>query len=289
VLVVAAILLAWRNLRERRGDRGGALRVATVVFILQAASGILADVSRAGVGQISIVERLGSASFGALSLFILYIALEPYARRRWPEQLIAWSRLIAGRPRDPLVGRHVLIGIAGGVAHTLLAIGGPFVLRGFSRDTVGPLTFAMRALDIPGAVSDVATIAMRGIFIGCATMTLLVLFTILLRKRALAAAGLFAFTMTFYYLARGHTPGALPAYVLIAMLETFITVRYGLLAAAVFHTTFFLVLMPPFAPGTPWVTPLTLLPFVVLIAASAWAFLTSLGGQSPFNASLLDD
>jgi hypothetical protein len=31
-------------------------------------------------------------------------------RRRWPATLVSWSRLLAGRFRDPLVGRDVLAG-----------------------------------------------------------------------------------------------------------------------------------------------------------------------------------
>ena len=31
-----------------------------------------------------------------LSLFTLYLGLEPFVRRRWPDSLISWSRLLAG-------------------------------------------------------------------------------------------------------------------------------------------------------------------------------------------------
>ena len=43
-------------------------------------------------------------------LWVLYIALEPYVRRRWPATLVSWSRLLAGGFRDPLVGRDILAG-----------------------------------------------------------------------------------------------------------------------------------------------------------------------------------
>ena len=52
--------------------------------------------------------------------WLVYIALEPYVRRLWPEVLISWSRLLSGRIRDPRVGRDVLIG---GVAGLLLTLG----------------------------------------------------------------------------------------------------------------------------------------------------------------------
>lgn len=40
-----------------------------------------------------------------------YIALEPHVRRRWPQSMVTWSRLLSGQIRDPLVGSHMLIGI----------------------------------------------------------------------------------------------------------------------------------------------------------------------------------
>jgi len=43
------------------------------------------------------------------------MALEPYLRRRWPQSLISWTRLLAGDMRDPLVAGHILVGIALGV------------------------------------------------------------------------------------------------------------------------------------------------------------------------------
>ena len=47
--------------------------------------------------------------------WLAYISAEPYVRRWWPEALVSWARLLAGRGRDPLVGRDVLVGIVIGV------------------------------------------------------------------------------------------------------------------------------------------------------------------------------
>jgi len=51
----------------------------------------------------------------ALGAYMVYMALEPDVRRRWPQTLVAWSRATAGRLSDPLVGRDLLIGVALGV------------------------------------------------------------------------------------------------------------------------------------------------------------------------------
>jgi serine/threonine-protein kinase len=50
------------------------------------------------------------------------MALEPYVRRVWPETVISWSRLLAGKWMDPLVGRDVLAGAAVGLMTTLLSV-----------------------------------------------------------------------------------------------------------------------------------------------------------------------
>ena len=55
------------------------------------------------------------AAFAAGLVWTLYMALEPYVRRRWPQSMITWSRLLGGGFRDPLVGGHVLAGIALGI------------------------------------------------------------------------------------------------------------------------------------------------------------------------------
>jgi serine/threonine-protein kinase len=51
----------------------------------------------------------------AALFWVFYTALEPYVRRRWPQSLITWNRLLAGRIRDPLVGGHLLVGSAVGL------------------------------------------------------------------------------------------------------------------------------------------------------------------------------
>ena len=48
-------------------------------------------------------------------MWVLYLALEPYVRRYWPQAIISWTRVLGGRWRDPLVGRDVLYGVILGV------------------------------------------------------------------------------------------------------------------------------------------------------------------------------
>jgi predicted Ser/Thr protein kinase len=116
-LIPIALLLARRNVRARAADTRGALRLGATLFVCALVSGGLGasfmplafEVQRATVmaGIQLLLAALG-ASF--------YLAFEPIVRRRWPWGLIAWSRLLAGRVRDPIVGRDILIGSVAAIA-----------------------------------------------------------------------------------------------------------------------------------------------------------------------------
>ena len=47
-------------------------------------------------------------------MWMLYLAIEPWIRRNWPQAIISWSRLVSGQLRDPVVGRDILFGVAFG-------------------------------------------------------------------------------------------------------------------------------------------------------------------------------
>jgi len=55
-----------------------------------------------------------------VALGVLYFSFEPFVRRKWPQTIVSWSRLLAGGVRDPLVGRDVLCGIAIGIVLELI-------------------------------------------------------------------------------------------------------------------------------------------------------------------------
>jgi hypothetical protein len=110
-IILGALLLAIRNLRRGRGDRRGALRIAGFVFAMRALHWALGGDH---VAHLDLLGPLAVAFSGATALALLtwlaYVACEPYVRRLWPGALVSWSRVLAGRLRDPLVGRDVLVG-----------------------------------------------------------------------------------------------------------------------------------------------------------------------------------
>jgi len=52
--------------------------------------------------------------------WLFYLAVEPWVRRKWPQTIISWSRLLSGQVRDPLVGRDILFGVILGVVWVLV-------------------------------------------------------------------------------------------------------------------------------------------------------------------------
>lgn len=120
---VFCLFLARRNLRLGRGDKKGALFVATFLFGVDFVSWALGShyISDPSWMTAWWMITLGLSAGLGLQLWVYYVALEPYVRRSKPELLISWSRLLEGRFRDPLVGRDVLVGILFGVA--MLSVG----------------------------------------------------------------------------------------------------------------------------------------------------------------------
>jgi serine/threonine-protein kinase len=117
-----AALLAWRHYRNGRGDLRGAWRLGILIFSCKAIAPLLAGHHVVNVNSLAfgIATFISSGLFSGAMAWILYIALEPYVRRRWPQSLVSWTRLITRGPRDPLVGGHVLIGIALGFLFSII-------------------------------------------------------------------------------------------------------------------------------------------------------------------------
>jgi hypothetical protein len=109
-LVGAAV--ARHNLQLGRGDRRGAARLASVAFLTGMCTWVLAAAHVESVWELTLfVKALCWATFAAGMLWVLYLAIEPDARRHWPDALISWTGLQTGRVRDPLVASHLLAGI----------------------------------------------------------------------------------------------------------------------------------------------------------------------------------
>jgi serine/threonine-protein kinase len=114
--ILFGLIFAIRNLRKNRADRKGAFRIAMVTGWL-ALVGWLGSVHHvASIDEWNLFgNAVADAAFTGLVLWILYLALEPAVRARWPQALVTWNRLLAGRLGDAQLGAHILTGAAIGL------------------------------------------------------------------------------------------------------------------------------------------------------------------------------
>ena len=117
-------LLAAQHYRHRHGDPAGAARLAVFSFSCGFIAWLLST-HHVGVVRESVraLDGAGSALATASMFWLLSIALEPIVQRRWPQSLISWTRLLNGAVADPVVGGHVLVGLALGLSTGLAVLG----------------------------------------------------------------------------------------------------------------------------------------------------------------------
>jgi serine/threonine-protein kinase len=285
--LVFAIVLAHRNVRAGRSDTRGALRLASFFFLLHTVVWALWASHVFDLGQ---EWRIVQGDFGynlflASNLWLIYVALEPWVRRRWPDAIIAWSRLLRGRFRDPLVGRDILIGGLFGAAFGLLqhlddllnlATGKPITAPAdVNWEAFGSLTYSF-GLVLDQSIHSLMRV-MEGVFV-------LLLMRLVLRKVWLAGAAFVLLIGLMEGVPGGPTPILNFAQIaLIVTLLLFVIVRYGLVAVAVgFYIGDLLEVVPLQLDLGAWYAPQVLLPMAAVLALLLYGFHVALAGQPVF-------
>jgi serine/threonine-protein kinase len=111
IALLTAVVLARRHLQLGRGDKRGSARLALFAAATYLAAWLLSADHIASIFEVNLLlSAMGRASLMGLFFWIMHVALEPLIRRRWPESLTAWNRLLSGRFRDPMIGRAILFG-----------------------------------------------------------------------------------------------------------------------------------------------------------------------------------
>jgi hypothetical protein len=275
-VLAASVWFAYENLRSGRGDRRGAFRLAVFMFCSLMALWLMRTHFAAGLGLIGyFFVEVATATFYATLVWTVYLALEPFVRRYWPQTLISCTRIFSGRVRDGAVGRDILVGSAVSCLWRIMfdlqhvwvpnpkpSMASEELLIGF-RAAVGEVVE-----NVPHAIRD-TLVFFFAIF----------LLRILLRREWLAAV---AFTLLFVGIGVASGSSATDLFFTAVVYGSFalVTIRFGLLALAS------LILMdgtigdiPASFDVSAWYYPHFI---AILIGASlmvVWAFRQSIAGR----------
>jgi serine/threonine-protein kinase len=274
VVMVAAVVVARRNLRLDRADKRGAMRLAVGIMGLTWFAWLLDEHHVPSIWELYLV-MLGSgwALFAGTVVSAFYLALEPYVRRNWPATIISWSRAIAGNVRDSLVARDALIGFAAGAVLQTVTLMSPFVTGAATGilplfdPSPGPL------MGLKHAVAVIAISCVFSVFIGLMNLLLLLGFRKLLRREWAAIAGSALLLATVSSLATPAPLLDLPFSLLAAAAGIILLARVGLVA--MIANMLLASVLPAFPvtwPLTSWYSGIGLLGIALLGALAIAAF-----------------
>jgi eukaryotic-like serine/threonine-protein kinase len=121
LLLGGSAFLALRNIRDGRGDRRGAIRLASIMTVIMLALWACTVHAVADVVLVAtFLVAVATAIFYGVLIWTMYLALEPLVRRHWPQVLVSWTNVLTGGAGDPVVARDVLIGVGLGVWFAVL-------------------------------------------------------------------------------------------------------------------------------------------------------------------------
>ncbi len=281
IVPLLAAVAAWRNLVKGRADLKGAFRLGLFCFGINVLRGLLSSYFTASLAGPVIWKVLSEASFSMVVMGVLYMALEPYVRRRMPQALISWTRILEGRWRDPRAGGDILTGMATYAAFVAIMVALSIVL------SVSGAQQSMPTLpEVP--VSSGAWLAGTLWFVsysiggGLSFLALLAMARFLLKRTWLAAC-ILTVLLTAGYLG-GAIDSRLAGYAGYFALVFTLQARQGLLSATVFiFTNEILSKTVQTIDFSRWYAWQGICASLVVVVIGVFAFWTNLGGRSPWS------
>jgi len=285
IVIIGLIPFARYNLRLGRGDMHGAMCLG----LFGLAVGMLAWVA-GGTHVASAAEAdlffmaMMRATFGGAMLAFNYISFEPFVRRRWPQTIVSWSRLLAGGYRDPLVGRDVLIGTSIGVGMALIQIFGSLVYRMAGIPAVRVAVDTDVLLGARHLAGQFLYVVSDGLYKSLGILFLIFLARMLLRKQWLAA-GVIVVSLAGINAANSINPFiGWPVNIAFFGVVVFTLMRFGLLSMSVaLFMALFIGQFPLTADWSVWYSGEIAFTAIAVLAIALFGFRTAQAGQSLFK------
>jgi predicted Ser/Thr protein kinase len=283
LIALVAGLMAFVHWKTGRGDRKGAWRTGIIAGTLVLAQVLLSLHYNSNV--LSHVQlALGVSLFWALVTWALYLSIEPWVRRYWPESLVSWTRLLQGKTSDPLVGRHVLLGLLLAPAFGLFLVVRNHLLNDALRAESSGVSGAL-LMGTNMVLNRFLNVLLNSVILALGLLFLLFVLRILLRKEWLAMAAMVAIgggmqaaggTAPFLY----SFPFQCASYLCIGL-----ALRKGVLPGVVL--IFAIDLMDNFVTTdfaawygqSSWMAP------ALLVALAVWSYRTAVNGQPLFASA----
>jgi hypothetical protein len=281
IVLVGALLFALRNLRTGRGDLSGAVRLATFILVCQSISIFLSLHHTATTAELTKVLVGFSLALGFAALvWALYMAVEPYVRRHWPQVLIGWTRALEGNFRDPLVAGHILVGMAAGIGVAVLT-SAAFAVRGTNQvpnetllDTLGVIASWFNNLSSQPAGA-------------LAYFVLFLLLRLLLRRTWLAVA-VIVVMIAGVNVATGYSLAASTLVIAVALLFIAVSIRFGMLALTASLLFVTVQRFPLTSHFSAWFAPQGWMEVALVLAVALWSFRNALGGRKVLKGEFLE-
>ncbi len=295
MVFIAALWIAHYNWRAGRADMRGAARVAVFCGVMSLISWVFhAHHVASDAEQRLIGSALANAAYISLQAWLIYLALEPWVRRYWPQTMITWSRVVAGKWNDPLVGRDLLFGTLFGIVYVLA-----IALYEYANLRMGAPIFGQFGLEDLKGMRPFADHTAWLLFseVGGSLILLLTLFLVraVVRKQWVVAIVWVAGWVAVRFL-RGNfidspelaiTTGAF--WTVLFTVLVFIILRFGFFALVV--ATLVLDSLIGFFLTTDfsaWYGQTSLTIAIVITGIALWAFRLSLGSRRLFSPAALD-
>ncbi|MGA3052981.1 MAG: serine/threonine-protein kinase [Candidatus Korobacteraceae bacterium] len=288
LMLFAAVLIAWRNYVREKADMQGAWRLGIVIFSLQMLQWLFRAHFVPSIASLGLFVLAASSSlFLAAVVCALYLAIEPYVRRRWPHAIISWSRLMAGQVRDPLLGRDTLYGVLLGVGWALIfSIFYLLRLRAGDAPALGATDYLLGARHVLGSWLWHLDNSVQGTLLFFFVMFLL---RVILRKPWLAALAFVAVWTAIKTAGSHHLLIDVSTFTAIYAIAAFVVLRFGFIALATGIFTVNLLLNIPITTHlSSWYLGGSLFVLLTVIGLAVWGCYTALAGQKIWKESLFE-
>ena len=284
--LVTTIPLARHNMRAGRGDQRGAFRVGLFTFAVLLLSWFFGTVHRLDARELNqFVLATGEALFRSVVVGLLYLAIEPFIRQRWPHALIPWNRVLEGSFRDPLVGRAALVGIVFASVNALLR--NSLLLANVMSPVLPEPDLLNAMLSNSYSISFLLALISDSVSVPLGLFALFSAFRVVLRNQWLAGIALTLIINAYINLQHPEVSGLVVA-IFFSALWLVGVMRFGLIAGmSMWFADRVFRAWSMLAPAE-WYGMRLYFLIAAVLALSVYAFMTSLGKEPLLPPELVD-